>query len=550
MLSNLFIKNFVLIDEISIDFPNGLISVTGETGAGKSIILGALKLVLGGRADSKVFANESEKCVIEATFILNESFKSFFNENDLDYEDITLFRREISPQGKSRAFVNDVPVTLDILNQLSNKLIDIHSQFDTAALLTTHYQMYLLDSFSNLQAEVAIYKNTYLEYKSLKSKLNECKTHLSDAIKEKEYNTFLLDELRKTSLENIDLLHLENELKEQEHAEDLVKVYSECYQFLNNEEIGTEYILRECSSKLSKYASISDIATAISERVQSIRIEVQDISSEIEKAIQNLELNPEKLIDTKHKVDAIHSLFVKHHVKSVEELKDIQKNLELKSDTFSNLENEIQTLEKKIQDIEINLKKIALKLDQKRTENAPILVEKIMTLLAKLGLDKAQLKIQIEKEKEFNDKGINSIQFLFSANTGMALQPIAKAISGGERSRVMMVLKKIIAENETLPTLIFDEIDTGVSGRIADEMGNLMQEMASSMQMIVITHLPQVAAKGSSHFKVVKEEINGVNKTFLKSLNKDERINEVAQLLSGANLTDAAINQAISLLKY
>lgn len=549
MLAKLYIKNFAIIDELEIDFSAGMITVTGETGAGKSIILGALKLVLGERSDLKSIKNQEQKCIIEATFILNDQLKSLFEENELEYEKETILRREISLQGKSRSFINDVPATLDVLQLISNQLIDIHSQFETAQLLNSNYQIKLLDGFCGNQAEITNFREIYKTYKNSISQLSQWKEKLNFNNQEADYQKFLLDELQSAQLDSLHFSELENQLKEMENAEQIGESYAEILQLFSDENIGIENALQQIITKLQKVSLVSEQANQYLQRIDSLKIESQDIINEIENATEKIEFEPQQLEQLKGKHNLILNLFAKHRVNSINELIEIRNSLKINSESNLNLEENIEKLEQEIQKIHIELEKQSLKIRQKRQQNIPIIEQNLLQLFHRLGLENADLKFQLNDNQKYNNNGKDNLQILFSANKGIALQPIEKAISGGEKSRIMLAIKKLMAENEELPTLILDEIDTGVSGRIANEIGNLMQEMAHKMQLIVITHLPQIAAKANTHFKVIKLHNNETTQTIMQKLTENERITEIAHLLSGATITDAALQQAEELLK-
>lgn len=549
MLAKLYIKNFAIIDELEIDFSAGMITVTGETGAGKSIILGALKLVLGERADLKSIKNQEQKCIIEATFILNDQLKSLFEENELEYEKETILRREISSQGKSRSFINDVPTTLNILQLISNQLIDIHSQFETEQLLNSNYQMKLLDGFCKNQTEIANFREVYKRYKESISQLSQCKELLEQGNQESDYQKFLFDELQQAQLDSLHFPELESQLKEMENAEQIGESYAEILQLFSDENIGVENNLNLIINKIQRISSVSAQASQFLQRIESLTIEVKDIINEIEKATEQIEFEPQQLEQLKGKHNLILNLFTKHRVNSINELIEIRNSLKINSENNLDLEENIQKLEQEIQQIQNELERKSIKIRQNREENIPKIQQNLLQLFNRLGLENADLKFQLTDNQKYNNNGKDNLQILFSANKGIALQPIEKAISGGERSRIMLAIKKLMAENEELPTLILDEIDTGVSGRIANEIGNLMQEMAHKMQLIVITHLPQIAAKANTHFKVIKLHNNETTQTIMQILSENERITEIAHLLSGATITDAALQQAEELLK-
>jgi len=550
MLSHLSIRNYALIDILDIDFPSGMITVTGETGAGKSIILGALKLVLGERADYKSLKNVDEKCFVEAEFILDhELFSDFFTDNELDYDSSTIIRREILPSGKSRAFINDTPVTLHLLQTLTKKLIDIHSQFDSAELMNEKFQLHLLDNYSNTIVEVKEYQQVYHQYLFEKNKLQSLKDKLLSGNEELDYKNYLLNELNSANLDSLNYTELENELNLLKNSEYLAQILSEIKQLFDNDEMGVLNQIREVYSRMDKGSQFSPNLLKLSERLSSIKLELQDIYSESEFFLEKLDFNPLRFEELSQKIDLINSLYLKHKVSTIEDLIDVRNTLS--KDTFDlvNLENQILNCEDKIQKLESNLNNLAESLHRKRLKHIPELENKILNILSLLGMEKSQIEISIQNTNDYTQSGTDIVTINFSANAGMRLQPIAKAISGGERSRFMLAIKKIMSEKEALPTLILDEIDTGVSGRIANEMGILMQNMAKTMQLLVITHLPQVAAKGNIQVKVEKTEIKGETQTQIRLLSHHERIEEIAQLISGSNITETARKQALELLK-
>ncbi|MGM5629635.1 DNA repair protein RecN [Apibacter raozihei] len=548
MLHHLSIRNYALIDVLDISIPSGMTTLTGETGAGKSIILGALKLVMGERADLKSLKKEDVKCIIEAEFILNKDlFAGIFKELELDFEEHTYLRREILPSGKSRAFVNDSPVTLDVLQKLSAHLLDIHSQFETSQLLNENYQLRLLDNFSSLKKDLNEYKIVFDSFRDVNKRLAYLQEKLAAGNQDFEYSQYLLNELESAELDHLNFTEVEEELNVMKNSEFLAQLLSETKQILDNDDLGLLVKIQEILSRLDKGTQISSDLDNLESRIQSVKAELQDISDEAEIMLEKLEFNPAKFEEYTQKVNLIHGLLVKHKVSTIEELVSVRDELRTETSSISDFETEIADIQNKLHSLTEKLTNLSQTLHKKRKSHIPLLETKLVETLARLGMDKSTLTIDITDAQEFTFSGRDKISILFSANTGMKVQPIAKAISGGERSRVMMAIKKIMAENEELPTLIFDEIDTGVSGRIANEMGKLMKEMALHMQLITITHLPQVAAKGNTQFKVEKKEVNGETITQVRELNHEERIEEIAQLLSGSDITDSARQQAISL---
>ena len=549
MLNRIFIQNFALIDSLDIDLNKGLQVITGETGAGKSIILGALRLILGERADLKSIADSEKKSVVEAEFAVSENLKPFFDDNDLDFENQTIIRREILPAGKSRAFVNDVPVTLEVLRNLSSNLVDIHSQFETSNLFSEEYQFSIIDGLSKNKTLISKYQQTFSHAKSLEKELEKLKKQLSEGNKESDYKEFLLNELLEANLDETDLEDLQIKLSTQENAGSISENLSGLIARFDAEEVGILDGLLDAKNKLSKVADLSHEFTLLKDRFEGNFIELKDILFELQSKAEEIEINPEVLEDLNDKINRINSLFLKHNVNTVEELAIIRDKIAGEQSGFAELENYIAETEEKLADIYIDLEDLSSKLSENRRKSAPVFTKKIETLLKQLGLEKAIIEVQLSEAKDYNPFGKEKIEILFQANSGFPLKAIQTAISGGERSRVMLAVKKIMAENAELPTLILDEIDTGVSGKVADEMGKVMKEMSKDLQLIVITHLAQVAAKGDNNYKVVKDEISGRTKSNIIPLNSKEKLQEIAQLLSGSKITDAALKQAEELMK-
>ena len=550
MLSRIFIQNFALIDRLEIDLKTGLQVITGETGAGKSIILGALRLIMGERADAKSFAKADSKSIVETEFCIDESFKSFFDNKDLDYEPQTIIRREISPGGKSRAFINDVPVTLDILKELSSRLIDIHSQFETSDLFTESFQFGILDGLAKNSSLLSDYQNMFNEYLKAKKDIDQLKKILSESNKESDYKNFLLTELEEANLDQIDFSDLQNQLSIQENADQISEQLSQSLSTLNAEEFGILPGLFDIRNKISKLSELSSDYEELSQRLETSYLEIKDISAELQEKAENLEINPTYLQQLLTSINRINALFLKHQTDDIQGLIAIREELAASQNSLEDVENLIDEKEKLISKAEIQLQNLSKNLTESRLKHSSDLENKAKEIFHKLGLEKAILKVDITDSPQFNTFGKNAIQILFQANSGFPLKPIQNAVSGGERSRVMLAIKKIMAENNALPTLILDEIDTGVSGRIAEEMGKLMQEMANDLQLIVITHLAQVAAKGNENYKVVKYDENGITKTTIVTLSDEEKLNEIAQLISGSKITDAAISQAKELINH
>lgn len=549
MLNRIFIQNFALIDQLEIHLQEGLQVITGETGAGKSIILGALRLIMGERADLKNFADLESKSIVETEFKISKNLQNFFIENDLDFDENTIIRREILPSGKSRAFVNDVPVTLDILKELAEKLVDIHSQFETSNLFSEAYQFKIIDGLSENKNLIENYQRDFAELLQLKKEVEKLKNQLSEGNKESDYKQFLLEELEAANLENVNFELLQSQISLAENKGTISELLAQIFARTDQDEIGVFDSLYDIKNKLNKIAELSLQFSEINKRFEENYIELKDTLFQLQNEAENIDTNPENLLALQEQNDRINALFLKHKVSEIEDLLLIKNELSAEQSSFLDLETKISSLEKEIISLENSLEKQAKILTKNREKAIPIFKNKIENLLQQLGLEKAKLEVELTSTKDFVLFGKEKIQLLFQANSGFPLKPIQSAISGGERSRVMLAIKKLMAENAELPTLILDEIDTGVSGRIADEIGNVMQEMAENMQLIVITHLAQVAAKGNDNYKVLKSDIAGKTQTQILPLNQEEKLTEIAQLLSGSKITDAAILQARELMK-
>lgn len=549
MITSLSIKNYALIEKLAIDFSKGFSIITGETGAGKSIILGAMGLVLGRRADLTSLKNKEEKCVIEAYFDISKyNLKSFFEANDLDYEDETIIRREILPSGKSRAFINDSPVNLQELQDLSLFLIDIHSQQQTQELSNEGVQFKIIDAIANDQQEIANYQTLLKSYKEDKSNLNLLLKKQAESIKEQEYNTFLLNELVAAQLKSGEQEQLEADFEKLNNVETIKEAVDKSLALANEEQIGALSTLKEIKIALQKIASFAPEYASLLERITSLVIELDDISDELTNCSEKLINDPEQLDLISQKLQLIFNLQKKHQVTTVDELLAIQMNLENTLFELGNLESDIATLTQSIQDKTSQLDALALVIHEKRTKAVPVLSDKLISILATLGMPNVRFTIEIKAADNYYQNGKDEIQFLFSANKGTDFGLLKKVASGGEMSRIMLAVKAILAQYSKLPTLIFDEIDTGVSGEIAIRMGEIMKEMSQTMQIFAITHLPQIAAKGNAHFKVFKSTVGEDTQSELQLLNEEERVLEIAQMLSGAVVSDSALNHAKSLL--
>ena len=550
MLNKIFIQNYALIDHLNISLNRGLQVITGETGAGKSIILGALRLIMGERADIKSIQNTENKSIIEVECLVSPKWKPFFDEKDIDFDENTIIRREILPSGKSRAFVNDMPVTLDILKELSTKLIDIHSQFETSNLFSEEYQFKLIDGLSENKTLIVEYQKKFLDYKNLRKNLSSLEEKLRELNKDSDYKEFLLNELDEVDLDTSNIEEVQSQLELQENAEYIYENLSKVFQRVEQEGLGMLDSFIYIKNKLAKATDLSSHFLDLQERMESVFLDFKDVINELENRSESLEIDvkPEVINNLRDKVNKMNALYAKHNVNSVAELIEIREQLSHEQNSFSDIEFEIENIKAEIENKIAEMTILAQKLSANRKKSAPKFSEKIEGLLKRLGLEKAKIEIQLSDKEDFVLFGKEGIDILFQANTGFPMKPIQTAISGGERSRVMLAVKKIIAENLELPTLILDEIDTGVSGKVADEIGKLMKEMATGMQLIVITHLAQVASKGNNNYKVLKQDVDGRTKSTIIPLSKEEKLLEIAQLLSGEKITEAALEQARELI--
>lgn len=549
MLTSLHIKNYALIDELDVTFNNGLTIITGETGAGKSILLGGLALVLGKRADLSQVKHTNEKCIIEAVFdIANYDLKALFKSLDIDYDVHTIIRREILPSGKSRAFINDTPVNLESLTALSQYLIDIHSQHQTQQLTQDNYQFMVIDALAENRTNLDRFSKELNVFKSLQKSLEKLNTSKAEMIKEYDYNLFLYKELSDINLDTINLEDLETQYEELNNVEVIGEKLGNAKAILNAEDLGAINQLNTVKQELSKISSFGKVYETLRERIASVEIELDDILIELDNLEDNLSTDPQELERVNGQLQAINNLFQKHSVLTIEELIEIKNQLQSKIDNTESLDNTIANKEKEIAKLKDSLNQIALKIHKNRTKVIPLFVSKLESMLTDLGMPNAKFKIELNQLDYFVLNGKDSLQFLFMANKGSSFNELKKSASGGELSRIMLAIKSILAEYIQLPSIMFDEIDTGVSGEISNKMGEIMKQMSSKMQVFTITHLPQIAAKGNTHFKVFKTDIEDVTHTQLKKLNEDERIVEIAQMLGGVNVTDSALAHAKQLL--
>jgi DNA repair protein RecN (Recombination protein N) len=545
MLQRLKIKNYALIDNIDIDFYPGFLTITGETGAGKSILIGALSLILGNRADTSMLKNSSDKCVIEAHFLIKQyKLNGFFEKNDIDYDDETIIRREINNKGKSRAFVNDTPVNVKLLKEIGESLVDIHSQHHNLFLQDNIFQLNVIDAYSSTKGLLEDYQRHYKTYKELQSKYRERKELAEKNKNDLDYYQYQFEMLEKLNLVEGEQDELENESDTLNHTEDIKYNLASAHQLLNNEEVSILSQLKEAVDNIKKIVDYFPKVKDVNARLDSVYIELQDLAGEIEMMNESVEYDPERLEFIRQRLDDIYDLEHKHNVSTVEELIKVKQDLEKKIDGINNADFELEELLKELNNEEEKLEKLAAGLTNKRKQNFTPLKKRITSMLKDLGIPNATFEIIHETTKEYKPYGKDNIQFLFSANKNVPPENISKVASGGELSRLMLTLKALIAEKTALPTIIFDEIDSGTSGDIADKMGTIMEQMANNMQVINITHLPQIASKGHHHYLVYKSDEKDTTYTDIAELNDDQRLKEIAKMLSGEQLTDTSLQHA------
>tara|TARA_B110000211_G_scaffold101437_1_gene118051 strand:- start:46 stop:1698 length:1653 start_codon:yes stop_codon:yes gene_type:complete len=549
VLKNLSIKNYALIDDLNVDFNNGLTIITGETGAGKSILINALSLLLGKRSDSSSINNLNKKCIVEATFDLsNYNLKNVFADNNLDYDTDTIIRREILPSGKSRAFVNDSPVILNQLSSISQYIIDIHSQHQNLDLVNIDFQFDVIDSVSNNNKLLKEYKVKFLKYKNHKSELKLIKDSKLELSKAFDYNNHLLEEINNLNISDINLDELENSYKELSNFEDIKSDLNLSSSILNDNEHGIISLMSKLNSNLKDLSFKSNSFLSLYNRLNSIYIDLDDISKDIQASNDRLTNSPVELSEIGDFLSKINNVLRKHSVDNLNDLIIIQSDLTTKVSKSNNIDDEIHTLNSLIKAMESELLVLSKQLNSNRVNVIPNLVKNLKEILGDLGMKSAQFLIEIVPVEDFLFNGMDKLEFKFSANKGSDFKLLKYSASGGEISRIMLAIKSIIANYKKLPTLMFDEIDTGVSGEVSNKIGDIMQEMSSRMQIFTITHLPQIAAKGESHFKVYKTEMDNSTTTNLIKLNNQDRIVEIAKMLEGDNISNSAVAHAKQLL--
>lgn len=544
MLKELSIQNFAIIDDLKVSFQPGLNIITGETGAGKSILLGALGLVLGERADSSSLLNKEKKCTVEVLFNdPRHKLKEWLSEQDIDEDDELIIRREISNNGKSRAFVNDTPVNLSRLKELTSLLVDLHQQFDTLELGEAYFQREVLDAMAGCSKEAEALHQSYLQYSKEQKELQHLKELQLNAQKEKDYNQFLLEELQQAAFKENELEQIEQELKLLSNAGAVSSVLNDAVQVLKEGDAPLVHQLKSLLQKLNHYKEMNADFRSVTERLQTAHIELSDIAAELDHLQNTISIDEERMQQINERMEAGYKLQKKHGVHTTNELLQIQEQLEEKLQAVLNLEEEIAVKEKSVSVLKIQLEKEADALSLKRKKQAPLFTDKVNMLLVKVGMPNAQLKAEVNATS-LNAFGKDEIEFLFDANKSNRFEPVSKVASGGELSRLMLCIKSLVAKQMALPTMLFDEIDTGISGEAARQVGILLKELSLKHQVITITHLPQIAAKADSHFYVYKQEEKKSISTKIRLLSKNEQVETIARMMSGEQLTESSLTTA------
>jgi DNA repair protein RecN (Recombination protein N) len=541
LLAQLYIKNYALIDELDVNFDQGFTIITGETGAGKSILLGGLSLVLGKRVDFSNIKDSSKKSIIECTFSLKDyDLTSFFDCHDLEYEPETIIRREVLPSGKSRAFINDSPVTLAVLEALGQQLIDIHAQHETLSLADDAFQFQIIDALAQTHDLLKNYKDTLADYKENQKKLESLQNQQQQSKKDYDYNSFLLQEIEEAQVLNLDLKTLESQYETLSNVDYIQSELQFAQQILSHEDVGVSTQLSELKQRFNKLKDVSSECTALFERILSTQIELEDIFTEIEHHQNILEANPQLLFETENQLKKINDLLGKHNVQTIEELNFVFEELSKKVNHLTSLDAQLESVNNLLLKNIKKLNKISSTLSAKRNCVLIDLQDELHLLLADLGMPNAVFKIELQPCSDFLFNGKDVLKFLLKANKGGQFLPLNKGASGGELSRIMLAVKYILSKHQQLPTIMFDEIDSGVSGEISNKMASIMKDMSQYMQVFTITHLPQIAAKGTHHFKVFKQDFGTTTTTQLTKLNSDERLEEIAQMLGGKEITETA----------
>jgi DNA repair protein RecN (Recombination protein N) len=550
MIQSLSIENYAIINSLEINFNRGLSIITGETGAGKSILLGALSLILGKRADNAILKDKSRKCIVEGTFDIRDyGFQDFFTENDIDYEDFTILRREISPNGKSRAFINDTPVNLNLLTETGIRFIDIHSQHQNLNLGNSQFQLKVIDCYSQTEELLKQYQEVFEFYRKLQKEYDELQEKARQSQSDLDYYQFQHDQLDAAKLKSGEQDDLEQELETLSHAEEIKNSLDSSWGMLGGYDNSVLSQLKEVYAVINKIIKFFPGVADYGKRLESAYIELKDIANELEAIKEKIELDPKKLEYINERLDLIYSLEQKHKVTGIKELLDIKESLRQRIYEVTSYESMLEELRKKREDSEHKLGGLARKLSQRRQESLKSIQKEVTLLLTDLGIPNGRFEIKHSTVADYTINGIDRVQFLFSANKNIELQEISRIASGGELSRLMLSIKSLLSDSSGLPTIIFDEIDMGVSGEIADKVGNIIKRMSAGMQIINITHLPQVACKGDFHYLVYKSDEGESTTAHIKLLSNEERHIEIARMLSGEELTEAAMQNARELLK-
>lgn len=549
MLQQLSITNYAIIENLELTFKNDFTVITGETGAGKSILLGALSLILGQRADTNVLNNKEKKCIVEGTFLVKDKNTiALFDEYDLDFESTNILRREINIKGKSRAFINDTPVSLTILKKIASELIDLHSQHQTLKINETNFQVNVIDAFAKTDKELTAYQRNYQTFKYKKENLNQLIEEMKTSKIDLSYIEFQINEIKALKLLPKEQSQIEQQLEIANNAEEIKQVLVSSTELLSHSDNSVASILNQIANSFSKISSCAIEYEQLYNRLNSLNIELNDVVTEIELLNDNANYEAFNIPDLTHRLNSIYSLNQKHQTDSTEELIRLCEKLESQLESYDSSDEKITLLREEVEALEQELMKDALVISRKRVASFNKLTKIIISNLAELGIPDASFVIKHQLSKKIREIGIDEIEYLFSANKGVDERALNKVASGGELSRLMLSIKSILAGSSSISTLIFDEIDTGVSGDIADKMATIMKQMSQKIQVISITHLPQVAAKGNSHFKIYKETINNKTHTLLDNLSKKDRVEEIAKMLSGKKLTDVARENAKTLL--
>ena len=549
MLLKLSIKNYILIQDVEIDFSTGFSVITGETGAGKSILLGALGLILGQRADSSILLDKSKKCIIEGSFVIKGyNLEDFFRINELDFDELILLRREINPGGKSRAFINDTPANLILLKDLGDRLVNVHSQNSIITLNDSNFQLAVLDSYAGIQAKVTAYKSGYFNFSELKKQLTDLKTSALKAVGEREYYQFLLDELIKSNLRSGELQEVEERLEFLRHAGEIKKSLFNAHQIISETDVNVLTQLSEAVHVLNGIVKFNSELKNIVERLNTNYIDVKDISGELSVMEDQVNIDPDEFSKLSQRLDLLYRLLNKHQKSTIEELITLQHNIENKVFDVFNLEERIKNLTDEIGRLETELLYKAKAISSERQKIVSKFEKELINKLLQIGISTARFKVELTVDDGLTKDGIDKVKLLFSANKGIEISELSATASGGEMSRLMLSVKSMISQKNLLPTIFFDEIDNGVSGEIAGKVGNILKQMGEKMQVIAITHLPQIAGKGNHHYWVYKSEKNQITNTFIKQLSLQDRVEEIAKMLSNEIVTEAAFQTAKELL--